>query len=94
MNAKRTSHEYKVNDQILKKRHDWMKLGKRWDGPYVIKQVHVNGNVTVQLRTGVTAHLNIRRVKPYHEPTVRPTDATTNPVVQVQPVGHRTHAHS
>ncbi len=57
---------------------------------YVIKQVHVNGNVTVQLRTGVTERLNIRRVKPYHEPMVRPTDVATNPVVPVQPVCHRT----
>ncbi len=54
--------------------------------------MHVNGNVTVQLRTGVTERLNIRRVKPYHEPTVPPTGADNNPVVLVQPEGHQNRA--
>ncbi len=66
------------------------KLGELWDGPHVIKQVHVNGNVTVQLRTGVTERLNIRRDKQYHEPTVQPD--VSNPLVPVQPVVHRTRA--
>ena len=87
VNAKRTSHDYQVGDHVLKKRHEWSKLGERWDGPYVIKRAHVNGNVTMQLRTGVTERLNIRRVKPYLEPTVQ---APANPVVPVQPIGHRT----
>ncbi len=79
---------------ILKKRHEWSKIGERWDGPYKIKGVHVNGNVTVQLQTGVTERLNIRRVKPHHEPLVQPTGAETNPVLPVQPVGHPTRARS
>ncbi len=92
VNAKRLLHDYKVNNTILKKRHEWSKLRKHWEGPYVIKWVHVNGNVTVQLQTRVTEHLNIRRIKSYHEPMVRPTGAPTNPVVPVQPVSHRTRA--
>ena len=91
VNAERTLHDYQVGDQILKKLHEWSKLGEQWDGPYVIKRAHVNGNVTVQLHTGVTECLNIRRVKPYLEPTVQ---APANPVIPVQPVGHRTHGRS
>ncbi len=53
VNAKRTSYDYRVNDQILKKQHKWSKLGERWDGPYAIKWVHVDGNVMVQLHAGV-----------------------------------------
>ncbi len=53
-NAKSTLHEYQVGDQILKKCHEWAKLGEHWDWRYAIKRAHVNGNVTVQLRTGVT----------------------------------------
>ena len=33
MNAKRTLHDYQVGDHILKKRHEWSKLGECWDGP-------------------------------------------------------------
>ena len=91
VNAKQTSHDYQVGDHVLKKRHEWSKLGEWWDGPYVIKRAHVNGNATVQLRTGVTEHLNIRRVKPYLEPTVQ---APANPVVPVQTVGRQTRARS
>ncbi len=91
-NSKRILYDYRVKDKVLKKRHEWSKLGESWDGLYKIKRVHVNGNVTVQLRTGDTEHLNIRRVKPFHESTVPPTGMNTNPVVPVQPVGHRTRA--
>ena len=34
-----------------------------------MKRVHVNGNVTVELREGVTERLNIRRVEPYITPS-------------------------
>lgn len=86
VNAKRSSYDYKVDDQVLKKRHEWTKLGERWDGPYTICRVHVNGNVTVELRPGVTERLNIRRVKPYHSPTVPPPD---NPVLPTEPISSR-----
>ena len=66
-----------------------MKLGERWEGPYTIQKIHVNGNVTVQLQTGVTERLNIGRVKPYYEPTVQSLGENTNPVVPVQPVGNQ-----
>ena len=91
-NARRFAFDYKVGEQVLKKRHEWSKLGERWDGPYEISRVHVNGNVTIKLRDEVLERLNIRRVKPYHEPTVRATDIETNPVVPTQPVSHRNRA--
>ena len=58
--------------KVLKKIHDRTKLGLRWEGPYPIERVHVNGNVTVALKPGVLERINIRRVKPYHEPTLPP----------------------
>ena len=69
VNSKRISYDYQPGQKILKKRHEWTKLGERWDGPFPIDKVHVNGNVTVELREGVTERLNIRRVKPYHTPS-------------------------
>ena len=87
VNAKRSSYDYKVGDKVLKKRHEWKKLGERWDGPYTISRVHVNGNVTISLRDGVSERINIRRIKPYHEPSL-PIPA--NPVVPLQPISTRT----
>lgn len=69
-NAKRSTYDYQVGQQVLKKKHEWTKLGRRWDGPYNITRVHCNGNVTIQLKPGVTERLNIRRVKPYHTPNI------------------------
>ena len=32
-NNKRYAYDYKAGEQVLKKRHEWSKLGERWDGP-------------------------------------------------------------
>ena len=45
--------DYKIDEKVLKKLHDRTKLGLRWEGPYPIERVHVNGNVTVALKPGV-----------------------------------------
>ena len=81
-NAKRSSYDFQPQQQVLKKRHEFGKLGDRWDGPFNIKRVHTNGNITIQLRPGVTERLNIRRVKPYHAPT---PSAVTNATQAVTP---------
>jgi hypothetical protein len=41
-------------------------LGVRTEGLYTIEHVHVNGNLTIILREGITECINIRRVLPYH----------------------------
>ena len=68
-NLKRRKYDYEVNQKVLKKLHKPTKLGERHEGPYNVEQVHVNGNVTIKLRPGVTERINIRRIIPYHEPT-------------------------
>ena len=52
----------------MKKVHDPRQFEQRWDGPYPIERVHVNGNVTIALKPGVLERINIRQVKPYFEP--------------------------
>ena len=54
INAKRSSYDYRPGQKILKKEHEWTKLGKRWDESFEIKKVQINGNVTINLRQGVT----------------------------------------
>ena len=64
-NRKRYQFDYAPGQQVLKKVHDPTKLGVRTDGPYTIERVHVNGNLTIILRPGVTERINIHRVLPY-----------------------------
>ena len=58
-NQKRRRWDYAVGQEVLKKIHDPTKLGKQTAGPFEIKQVHVNGTVTMELRPGVTERINI-----------------------------------
>ncbi len=51
--------------KVLKKVHDPAKLGVRTTGPYNIEHTHVNGTLTIELRPGITEHINIRNVIPY-----------------------------
>ena len=64
-NRKRCHYDYAPGQQVLKKVHNPTKLGVRTEGPYTIERVHVNGNLTIQLRDGITERINIRRVLPY-----------------------------
>jgi hypothetical protein len=67
-NRKRHQYDYAPEQQVLKKVHNPTKLGVRTEGPYTIECVHVNGNLTILLREGITEHINIRRALPYHCP--------------------------
>ena len=69
-NLKRRKYDYEINQKVLKKLHKPTKLGEKHEGPYNIEKVHCNGNITIKLRPNVTERINIRRVTPYHEPTM------------------------
>ena len=45
--------------------HNPTRLGLRSSVPYTIERVHVNGNLTILLRPGISERINIRRVMPY-----------------------------
>ncbi len=64
-NRKRHQCDYAPGQQVLKKVHDQIKLGVRTESPYTIERVHVNGNLPILLREGITEHINICRVLPY-----------------------------
>ncbi len=36
------------------------------EGPYTVKRIHINGNLHTLLYEGITEHINICRVLPYH----------------------------
>ena len=85
VNARRTSHDCQPNQRVLKKLPSPAKMAERWEGPHRITKVHVNGNVTIELKPGVTERINIRRVKPCHEPTQAPPVLAPHPT-QPQPI--------
>jgi hypothetical protein len=64
-NRKQCQYDCTLGQQALKKVHNPTKLGVRTEGPYTIEPVHVNGNLTILLREGITKRINIRRVLPY-----------------------------
>ncbi len=64
-NRKQHQFDYAPGQQVLKKVHDPTKLGVRTEGPDTIEHVHVNGNLTILLRDGITERINIRRVLLY-----------------------------
>jgi hypothetical protein len=64
-NRKQRQYDYAPGQQVLKKVHDPTKLRVRTEDPYTIEHVHVNGNLTILLREGITERINIRRVLPY-----------------------------
>jgi hypothetical protein len=65
-NRKQCQYNYALGQQVLEKVHDPTKLGVRMEGPYTIECIHVNGNLTILLREGITERINICRVLPYH----------------------------
>ncbi len=64
-NRKQHQYDYALGQQVLKKVHDPTQLGVRMEGPYTIECVHVNGNLTILWREGITECINIRRVLQY-----------------------------
>jgi hypothetical protein len=69
INSKRYDYDYKVCQQVIRCIFDFTKLDPRWEVPFVINQVHVNGNVTIQLTPHVRERVNIRYIQPYKPAT-------------------------
>ena len=59
-NKRRRQFDNVVGKKVYKKILDPTKLGERTEGPYTIKQVHVNGTKMLQIRPTVTKRINIR----------------------------------
>ena len=66
-NKKRIAFDYAVGQKVLLKKDGIIrKLEDKYDGPYTITDVHVNGTVRIQRGT-VNERVNIRRITPYFE---------------------------
>ena len=60
-NSKHISHDFKVNDQVMKKSMLSLsdKLKPSFTGLFAIQQVHTNGTCTVHLSPNMTECINV-----------------------------------
>ena len=63
-NSKQCWMDYIVGQNILIKNPEAHKLGLHTIGPFLIKQVHANGTVTIHLAPNVRECINIRQIVP------------------------------
>ena len=71
-NASRISHDFKVNEEVLKKADLGLgdKMKPAFEGPYKIETAHTNGTVTIRLSPMMKERINIRRIKPFRRSTL------------------------
>jgi len=66
-NKSRVQHDYKVGDRVLYTKPGVIpKMEQPRTGPFEVKQVHVNGTITIQ-KGVVSDRVNIRNVSPFFE---------------------------
>ncbi len=65
------NYVYSVGQHVLKYDHTVKgKLAVKTSSPFTIVHVYINGTITIQLRLGVTEHINICCTISYNEPLV------------------------
>jgi hypothetical protein len=79
-NRKRRQFDYTPRQQVLRKVHNPTKLGVRTECPFTIERFHINGDLTILLREGITECINICRVLLYRW-TIPHTPVNTIPSI-------------
>ena len=65
MNKKRADHNYSVNDRVLVRVADPVKMEDRFTGPNRIARIFVNGTIYLELEPTIVRRFSIRKVMPY-----------------------------
>ena len=65
-NLRRQFKDYNIGDKVMIKLKGKGKLNTRFEGPYTITIVHINGTVTIARNNNTTERINIRRLHPYN----------------------------
>jgi hypothetical protein len=66
-NARRIEFDYEAGHKVLIRKDGVLRKAEdRYEGPYVITQVHTNGTVRIQ-RGSMSERINIRRITPFFE---------------------------
>jgi hypothetical protein len=75
-NRKRCQFDYAPGQHVLKNVHNPTQLGVKMKGPYTIECVHINSNLNILLREGITKRINIHRLLPYCYHSTYPCEDT------------------
>ena len=65
LNKKRADHNYSVNDRVLIRVADPVKMEDRFTGPYRIARVFVNRTIDLDLEPTIVRRFRIMKVVPY-----------------------------
>ena len=65
-NSKRIDHAYKIGDRVMLRKGTENKQEQPYSGPHVIRKIHTNGTVRLQMGAVVDT-VNIRRLTPYKD---------------------------
>ena len=86
VNDKQWSFNYDIGQEVVTKVHkNVTKLGVITSGPYPIHRVHMNGNLTLELRPGLLEQINTRRLLLYYLNPTSPTWSNTYMLVPIRP---------
>ncbi|KAL7529282.1 hypothetical protein ACHAWF_002915, partial [Thalassiosira exigua] len=66
-NARRIDYDYRVGQKVLLTRDGTLRKSElKYDGPFTVTEVYMNGTVRIQRGT-INERLNIRIIVPYFE---------------------------
>ena len=75
LNNKRADHNYSVNDRVLLRVSDPVKMEYRFTGTYRIARIFVNGTIDLELEPTIVRRFSIRKLVPYRG-LLRPLEPT------------------
>ena len=65
LNKKRADQNYSVNDRVLLRVADPVKMEDRFTEPYRIERIFLNGTIDIELESFIVRRFSIRKVVPY-----------------------------
>ena len=85
LNKKRADHNYSVNERVLLRVADPVKMEDRFTGPYRIARIFVNGAIDLELEPTIVRSFSIRKLVPYRGLLKPPEPARMNGTSYINP---------
>ena len=85
LNKKRADNNYSVNDRVLLRVADPVKMEDRLTGPYRIERVFLNGTIDLDPEPTIVRRFSIRKVVPYRGLLRPPEPARMNGTPYINP---------
>ena len=85
LNKKRADQNYSVNDRVLLRVADPVKMEDRFTEPYRIERIFLNGTIDIELESFIVRRFSIRKVVPYRGLLRPPEPARMNGTSYINP---------